>query len=240
MIDVDYPWRCRVRPDLVRRTKWAHKDRRGATGARRDSMSAPGAIGYLGIRGRTTMKGMTARRTVGSVLAALAMLGALGTVAAEDAINFSGKDPSVDDVVEALGLPIKTRGIKPGAAVGATRPARPGAASFDQITFAFNSAELTEDAQRVLDVIGKALNDDRLEDVTFKIEGHTDGKGSAGYNLQLSKRRAESTRNYLVSNSNIDSERLKVVGKGFSDLLYKEAPEDARNRRVVIRSTTGR
>lgn len=186
------------------------------------------------------MKILDAKMLAASALALSMFMGSPGVMGADDAVDFSGKEPTVDDVVEALRPPMKTRGIKPGAAVGATRPAGPGAASFDQITFGFNSAELTEDARRVLDVIGKALSDDRLESVKFKVEGHTDGKGGAGYNMQLSKRRAESAKQYLVSNFDIEGERLQVVGKGFSDLLYKDQPEDAKNRRVVIRTVKGR
>jgi len=160
-----------------------------------------------------------------------------GTLRAEELItDFSGKDPSVEDIVNALRPAMKTRGIKPGAAVGATKVAGSGAISFDQITFQFNSADLTPEAQKTLDKIGKALSDERLAEQNFKVEGHTDARGNAAYNLALSKRRAESAKQYLVSNYEIESSRLQIAGKGFTELLYKDEPESPKNRRVVIRT----
>lgn len=170
--------------------------------------------------------------------ASAALLASLTHVSwgAGEAVDFSGQELSVDAIVTALQPPMKTRGIKPGAAVGATRPAGPQAVSFDQITFEYDSSELTAEARKALDTIGQALSDERLGAVKFIVEGHTDAKGRASYNLALSKRRADSAKRYLVANFDLDSKRLDALGKGFSELRYKDNPEDGRNRRVVIRS----
>jgi len=47
----------------------------------------------------------------------------------------------------------------------------------------------------------------------YRIEGHTDAKGSIAYNQVLSQRRAEAARNYLIT-MGIGEERLIAVGFG--------------------------
>ena len=68
--------------------------------------------------------------------------------------------------------------------------------------------------------------------------GHTDAKGSAGYNKALSDRRAAAVRRYLVEHG-VATTRLRAVGKGESQLLNAEDPEGAENRRVEILATGG-
>jgi outer membrane protein OmpA-like peptidoglycan-associated protein len=65
------------------------------------------------------------------------------------------------------------------------------------------------------------------------VEGHTDAKGSARYNEELSARRARSVVEFLQGKG-VSVERLQAQGKGFSELLNKEQPEAAENRRVRI------
>jgi OOP family OmpA-OmpF porin len=69
----------------------------------------------------------------------------------------------------------------------------------------------------------------------LKIEGHTDATGSSVHNLDLSKRRAEAVRGYLVGKA-IDGRRLETVGLGAAQPL---APNEtdlgrAQNRRVEL------
>jgi outer membrane protein OmpA-like peptidoglycan-associated protein len=66
--------------------------------------------------------------------------------------------------------------------------------------------------------------------VKARIEGHTDAVGSAGYNMDLSERRALAVGRYLVT-LGVDPSRLVPVGKGMNDPLVKD-PCDAKNRRV--------
>jgi OOP family OmpA-OmpF porin len=67
------------------------------------------------------------------------------------------------------------------------------------------------------------------------IEGHTDGLGSAEYNLKLSERRAASVVNCLVDRG-IARDRLGSVGKGESVPVVGNDTEAQReqNRRVVV------
>jgi outer membrane protein OmpA-like peptidoglycan-associated protein len=84
---------------------------------------------------------------------------------------------------------------------------------FNNITFSFNSAELTHDAQATLDRIAVALHAPSNRTLDYRIEGHTDATGSVAYNQILSQRRAESVRKYLVT-MGISEERLTAVGFG--------------------------
>jgi outer membrane protein OmpA-like peptidoglycan-associated protein len=161
--------------------------------------------------------------------------------AEEDTANFSGKNPSEEQIINALKPKRlgKSRGVSPGAVTSAGAAAAPSTmapakASFDQITFQLNSDRIVDDAKSILDRLGKALNSEELYDVSFLIEGHTDVSGSLQYNMRLSERRAESVKHYLTENFHVDPARLKTTGKGPTDLLDKQNPNSARNRRVVF------
>ena len=78
-----------------------------------------------------------------------------------------------------------------------------------------------------------ALKSERLANLKFKVEGHTDAQGSDQHNMKLSQSRAESVIAYLTAKG-VENDRLKGEGKGFSDLLVPEKPYAAENRRVRI------
>ena len=67
------------------------------------------------------------------------------------------------------------------------------------VTFDHNSDELTGAAKQNLGEFAKALKSERLNRVSFLVEGHTDARGADGYNLNLSERRAQAVVRYLVS-----------------------------------------
>ena len=137
------------------------------------------------------------------------------------------KNASVDQLVEQLAGPEqpKTRSL---------RNLKPEPRSIDLvIQFDFDSAKLQENSKPLLDNLVAAMKNDRLMSVRFKVEGHTDAKGSEAYNQNLSMRRAESVVNYMADKG-IEKERMEGIGKGFSDLLYPEKPQAMENRRVRI------
>jgi len=70
---------------------------------------------------------------------------------------------------------------------------------------------------------------------TVLIEGHTDNTGSDQYNLQLSQKRAESVRQYLINNFSIAPDRLSAKGFGESRPIASNTTREGRrkNRRVV-------
>lgn len=105
---------------------------------------------------------------------------------------------------------------------------------FNNITFKFDSAELTHDAQAMLDRIAVALHDPNNMKLHYRVEGHTDAKGSAAYNQVLSERRAEAVRSYLVT-MGVGEDRLTAVGFGKSRPLPNPpaaSPYSPINRRV--------
>jgi outer membrane protein OmpA-like peptidoglycan-associated protein len=68
------------------------------------------------------------------------------------------------------------------------------------------------------------------------IEGHTDSTGGADLNRDLSTRRAEHVRSYLVSKGGFDGHRFKVVGYGSSRPIAPNTTREGRskNRRVEV------
>ncbi|MBW2329200.1 MAG: OmpA family protein, partial [Deltaproteobacteria bacterium] len=64
---------------------------------------------------------------------------------------------------------------------------------------------------------------------------YTDGVGSEGYNLELSKKRSEAVRDYLLGKFKIDKDRITLNWYGKADpIASNQTPEGrAANRRVV-------
>ncbi|WP_426126121.1 OmpA family protein [Pararhizobium sp. PWRC1-1] len=102
------------------------------------------------------------------------------------------------------------------------------------VNFHFGSAELTPQAQRLLDNVGMALQSSDLVSYRFLIGGHTDATGNDSENLDLSRARAASTTQYLLAHYKIDPRRLVLRAFGETALLFPADPEDGRNRRVEI------
>jgi outer membrane protein OmpA-like peptidoglycan-associated protein len=103
-----------------------------------------------------------------------------------------------------------------------------------RIQFEFGSAELTPSARQVLDELGAALQSDELSAFQFSLVGHTDAVGSDEANLSLSEQRAQSVKDYLIGQFQIDPARLEADGKGEADLADPNDPNNGINRRVVI------
>ena len=101
------------------------------------------------------------------------------------------------------------------------------------IQFDLDSSKLRNESRPLLDDLVSAMKNERLANLKFKVEGHTDKQGSEQHNMKLSQNRADSVITYLTSKG-IESARLAGEGKGFSELLMPEKPEAAENRRVRI------
>ena len=103
----------------------------------------------------------------------------------------------------------------------------------DVMKFDFDKANLKPQHREILSrVVGILLT---LEGYGVYVYGHTDDVGSPEYNLQLSKRRAESVRDYLVE-SGIDPGIITTDGFGQDRPLTAASSPEARakNRRVEI------
>lgn len=99
------------------------------------------------------------------------------------------------------------------------------------ITFAFDSAALSQQARAVLRQQAQWIN--RFPEVRFSVYGHTDLVGSAAYNQSLGLRRARATVGYLV-NQGVDRNRLEaLVSLGETQPLVATDGREQRNRRTV-------
>lgn len=119
----------------------------------------------------------------------------------------------------------------PVARPSVVRPAQVGAADL-RLTFAPNSAELTDSGKARLSRLAGVLDSSRLVSRRLRIEGHTDSSGSFKANLDLSKRRAQSVADYL-STVGVARSRLDVVGYGSTRPLPGTSPSAPQNRRVM-------
>jgi len=110
------------------------------------------------------------------------------------------------------------------------------------ISYEYNSEKLTSTAKEQLDELGGALSDKRTVDMAIKLEGHCDERGSAKYNLNLSEKRIQSAKEYIVKNIKIPANRISAVGYGESKPIVRNAKteaEHALNRRVEIEPYLG-
>jgi outer membrane protein OmpA-like peptidoglycan-associated protein len=103
-----------------------------------------------------------------------------------------------------------------------------------EINFDYNSANIAKKAVPAVTNLGKALSDPELKASTFLVAGHTDAKGGDDYNQQLSERRAQAIKRYLVEKFGIQAENLVTVGYGKGQIKNKEQPFSEENRRVQV------
>jgi outer membrane protein OmpA-like peptidoglycan-associated protein len=108
-------------------------------------------------------------------------------------------------------------------------------ASIDlEVYFAFNSAQISAEAVPQLIELGTALSSPELKGLRLFIYGHTDAKGGAAYNLDLSQRRADAVRNYVIEHFRLEPSRLIAQGFGFQRLKVPDQPLSDKNRRVQV------
>jgi OmpA-OmpF porin, OOP family len=107
-----------------------------------------------------------------------------------------------------------------------------------QIHFEFDKDIIRKESFPILDAVAEVLQ--KFPEMRIEIQGHTDNKGSAPYNLKLSDRRAASVRKYLVAKG-IAADRLVSHGYGLSRPLVPNDTEQNRalNRRVQFMRTEG-
>ncbi|MDP3690269.1 OmpA family protein [Bradyrhizobium sp.] len=103
-----------------------------------------------------------------------------------------------------------------------------------EITFDYNSAEISAKSLSSVQALGKALTNPDLRGSTFVVAGHTDAAGSDGYNQDLSERRADAIKRYLTENYGVAAADLVTVGYGESKLKDPGQPLAEANRRVQV------
>jgi peptidoglycan-associated lipoprotein len=105
--------------------------------------------------------------------------------------------------------------------------------SYEPIRFEFNESSLTPDARSTLERIADCL---KKQNARLTLEGHADERGTEEYNLQLSNRRADAVKRYLVT-LGVTARNLETVGYGETRPAENASNEDAwaANRRVELR-----
>lgn len=80
-----------------------------------------------------------------------------------------------------------------------------------ELLFEYNQSQLRPTARQRLQAVVDALKANPSAEIV--VEGHTDSVGSDEYNQQLSQRRAEAVRQFLVDGG-IEMNRVRAVGRG--------------------------
>lgn len=99
------------------------------------------------------------------------------------------------------------------------------------IPFGFDSDKLDENTAKVADALAERLK--AQPQYHLKIDGYTCNIGPVEYNLGLSKRRAQSVKNYIV-NTGVEPSRVQIEGLGMENPRYDNGTREGRslNRRV--------
>jgi outer membrane protein OmpA-like peptidoglycan-associated protein len=107
-----------------------------------------------------------------------------------------------------------------------------------QIHFEFNKDKIRPESFPVLDAVVDVLN--KNPDIKLEIQGHTDNKGAAAYNKDLSNRRAKSVLKYLIAHG-VTVGRLTSLGYGMERPLVDNGSDANRalNRRVQFVRSEG-
>jgi len=105
----------------------------------------------------------------------------------------------------------------------------------DDQLFEYDSATLQSSAINQLQKLGTLIQ--RNPKATFTVEGYTDSFGTSEYNLDLSQRRADSVKQYLVEAMGISSGQIET--RGYGATKFRTSPngsieEQSSNRRVEI------
>ena len=109
-----------------------------------------------------------------------------------------------------------------------------GRVAIHGILFGTGKADITPDSSKTLAEIGNLLANRPAW--RLRIEGHTDDVGGAKPNLELSKRRAEAVKQWLVAKHGVDAKRLETQGFGDTRPVVKDKTDAGRaqNRRVEL------
>ncbi|HEY0685377.1 MAG TPA: DUF4892 domain-containing protein [Steroidobacter sp.] len=136
------------------------------------------------------------------------------------------------DVIEVK--PMQTGQVVVDAGAMAREIEATGRVALYGIYFDSGKADVKPESQAALVEIAKLMKQDAALKVL--VVGHTDTAGAFDYNIDLSRRRAQSVVQALVSAHGVDTSRLKPWGVGYASPVASNTAEDgrAKNRRVEL------
>lgn len=135
------------------------------------------------------------------------------------------------DDVENLGLVDRRERATPERQQQAAQPLP----SIDiEVLFDYAEHQLRPDQLPALIRVADDLRglDMSRHDIVFM--GHTDAVGSADYNRDLSRRRAQSVADFMRAQAGLPAASVKVAGMGFQYLKLPQDPDNGANRRVQL------
>jgi len=103
-----------------------------------------------------------------------------------------------------------------------------------EINFDYNSDRISAKSLPAVQALGRALSNPELKGSTFIVAGHTDAAGGETYNQDLSERRADAIKRYLVDKAGVPAIDLVTVGYGKTKLKDPANPMAEANRRVQV------
>ncbi len=154
-------------------------------------------------------------------------------VAAPVDANGCPKDSDEDGIIDQLDrCPGTPAGIKVDR-TGCPVPLKKKVSINLKVKFDFDKASIKSVYEKHLQLVANFL--EAYPDTTATLEGHTDNRGTDKYNMNLSQKRAENVKKYLVNNFKIDPSRLATRAYGESRPVATNDTDagQAENRRVV-------
>ena len=109
-----------------------------------------------------------------------------------------------------------------------------------EINFDYNSADISAKSLPSVQALARALTNPDLKGSTFLVAGYTDAAGGEAYNQDLSERRANSIKHFLVDKFGIAGTDLVTVGYGKTMLKDPSQPMAEANRRVQVVNMTNK
>lgn len=161
----------------------------------------------------------------------------LNAAACQNAELKSGSSLSIDDVVNLGVIDREKVAVQKTSSTGTTQAVDTAQAlpSIDmEILFDYNSSTIRADQAQRLVELSSVLSGAKFQNYTLAFIGHTDSVGSAIYNKDLSRRRAQEVAFYVSRAAGIPLSQTTATGLGFDRPKTPYDTEGPQNRRVQL------
>lgn len=167
-----------------------------------------------------------------NVEATLGIIFRFGGVSTAEAASIVTHEPAPMAMAKAE-TKVAAAPVEPQIAVPVAAPVEPQIAvlEFNDVNFDFDQSTLTPAAKKSLDEYIQTLKENPKAEI--RIEGYTSKMGTEEYNQNLSQKRADAVKSYLVNEGGIKQDRLKTVGYGATNPKAYEANPDQINSRAA-------